>query len=75
MAQEVPGVRPAVVGAARVVGLDDLRRFRHLIRHLYATQLDRDRMHPLVDALPALWHEVRADLLAFASFLDNVAGH
>ncbi|HET6316413.1 MAG TPA: hypothetical protein VFG86_08145 [Chloroflexota bacterium] len=59
--------------AERAAWLDDLRRFRHVVRHLYATQLDRERMSPLVEALPDLWREVRADLLAFADFLDDLA--
>jgi hypothetical protein len=73
ISREVAGVRPAVVGESRVERLDDLRRFRHLVRHLYATQLDRERMYPLVEALPTLWQEVRADLLAFSAFLDDLA--
>ncbi|MDQ3702189.1 MAG: antitoxin, partial [Chloroflexota bacterium] len=44
MAREVPGVRPAVFGAERAAALDDLRRFRHVVRHLYAIHLDRQRM-------------------------------
>ena len=54
MSQEVPSVRPAVLGASRLDGLDDLRRFRHLVRHVYATQLDRERMQPLLETLPTL---------------------
>ena len=73
MTQELPSVRPAVLDPVRVNGLDDLRRFRHLVRHLYATQLDRERMEPLLEALPTLWQEVRSDLLAFAAFLEDLA--
>jgi len=73
MSQEVPGVRPAVLGPNRIDGLDDLRRLRHLVRHVYATQLDRERMQPLLETVPTLWQEVRADLLAFAAFLDDLA--
>lgn len=73
MARELPAVRPAVFSAERAAALDDLRRFRHLVRHVYATQLDRERMTPLLEALPTLWREVRADLLAFADFLDDLA--
>ncbi|CAA9280150.1 MAG: hypothetical protein AVDCRST_MAG77-4330 [uncultured Chloroflexi bacterium] len=73
MTREVPGVRPAVLSADRAVSLNDLRRFRHIVRHLYTVHLDPERMRPLLSALPALWDEVRADLLAFAEFLEDLA--
>jgi hypothetical protein len=73
MAHEVPGVRPAVVSGEHVALLDDFRRFRHLVRDLYATHLDPERMRSLLEALPELWREVRAELLAFADFLDDLA--
>ena len=72
MTREVAGTRPAVIGAAQAVPLDDLRRFRHVVRHAYAIHLDAERMAPLMESLPALWREVRADLIAFADFLDDL---
>jgi hypothetical protein len=73
ISRELSGVRPAVLTGAHAAALDDVRRFRHLVRNLYATHLDPQRMSPLLAALPSLWQEVRSDLLAFAAFLEDLA--
>lgn len=70
VAREVPGVRTAVIGDQSATGLDELRRFRHLIRNVYATNLIPDRMETLVKALPELWRNLRPELTSFASFLE-----
>lgn len=44
MAMEVPGVRPAVIGAATLAGLRDLLAFRHFFRHAYSVALDAARL-------------------------------
>lgn len=41
---EVPGVRPAVIGAATLAGLRDLLAFRHFFRHAYSVALDAARL-------------------------------
>jgi hypothetical protein len=48
-------------------------RFRHLVRNVYATNLSADRMTDLLDSLPALWPRIFVDLLAFATFLEQLA--
>lgn len=70
---EKEGVRPAVIGPEHVVSLDEYRRFRHLVRNVYTTRLQPDRIAGLVNALPGLWSGLRAELLAFADFLELLA--
>jgi len=53
--------------------LDQLRRFRHLVRNLYATDLEPDRMAALFAVLPGLWPALRAELEAFGNFLQAMA--
>lgn len=74
MAEDVADRRPAVIGQDTVQHLDEFRRFRHLVRNVYTLDLVPHRMAGLVSALPDLWLRERAELLAFAAFLDALAG-
>lgn len=70
---EIEQVRPAVLSADVVSAADDLRRFRHFLRHAYAASLNPDR----VRAVAAQWLTVAAtlerDLDEFEKFLGSVA--
>lgn len=72
MARDLPGLRPAVIDMASEAALEEYRRFRHLVRNLYATTLAPDRMEPLLIRLPGVWRKVRAELLAFADLLAEL---
>jgi hypothetical protein len=74
MSLDLPDVRPAVLRPDTAARLDEYRKFRHRIRNIYATNLDADRMRPLVTGLPALWEAVRRELTVFAAFLTDLAG-
>jgi len=69
---EVPSIRPALLSLDTAQRLDEYRKFRHRVRHIYATQLNPARMEDLVVKLPSTWEQVRAELLAFADFLDHL---
>lgn len=73
MAQEVPDVRPAMISASVAAGLDEYRRFRHLVRNVYAIDLVPDKMQGLLERLPLLWNRLRVELVAFAAFLEQIA--
>lgn len=73
MSLEVPSVRPALLSSNAAQLLDEYRKFRHRVRNIYATQLNARRMEHLVEDLPETWRLVRAELLAFADFLDRLA--
>jgi len=73
MTGEVEGRRPAVVSMSSARRLDEYRRFRHLVRNVYATNLLPDRVSGLVNGLPAAWTQVRTELSVFADFLDTVS--
>lgn len=66
-------VRPAVISTASGDALDEFRRFRHLVRNVYTFNLVPEKMEPLVSRAPDVWVRVRAELLAFADFLEEVA--
>lgn len=48
MSEPLEGVRPAVLTECTFAWLDELRRFRHLFRHAYGAELDRERVKDLV---------------------------
>jgi hypothetical protein len=62
-------VRPAVLRAETVRGLGELLRFRHVVRHLYAYELDIAQVKRLLHQATILWPEVNADLDHFTAWL------
>ncbi len=73
MRLELPDVRPAVLSEATCYALDEYRKFRHLVRHSYATRLEAAKIVPLVEKLPATWQQVKSQLLDFAEFLSELS--
>ena len=47
MQLEIRGIRPALLSEETASDLDELRRFRHLFRHAYATDLDPTKVAKL----------------------------
>lgn len=73
VSKEANEVRPAVIGKQSFDILDEFRRFRHLVRNVYAANLDLKKMSGLLDELPDLWLKVRDELKAFGNFLKALA--
>lgn len=73
MAQEISDVRPAIISADVAASLDEYRRFRHLVRNIYATNLVPSKMQGLLERLLPLWNRLCAELIAFAAFLEQIA--
>lgn len=72
MALEIPDVRPPVLQPETARQLDEYRKFRHLIRNIYATNIDPIRIERLVAELPDIWADLQRDLEAFVNFLDTL---
>lgn len=72
MGRDIPERRPPVLSPQSMEGLNELRRFRHVVRNIYATNLDPARIEKVINLLPSLWRQVRAELNAFAEFLKFV---
>jgi hypothetical protein len=70
---DIPGVRLAVLTHDVVDTADQLRRFRHFLRHAYAAELDADRLKRLADSWHRVWQALHSDLDAFERFLDGLA--
>ncbi len=73
MTLELPEVRPPVLQSEIAEQLDDYRKFRHLIRNIYTTNLVPAELERLVLALHPLWSRIRTQLDAFAEYLDELA--
>jgi hypothetical protein len=73
MAQEIPGVRPAVLSAQSVERLDEFLAFRHRVRNLYGFNLEAKRLRELLERLPAAWQSAKADVETFRSLLQQAA--
>jgi hypothetical protein len=65
--------RPPLFDAETVRGLAELLRFRHVVRHLYAYELERDQVLRLLDRAIALWPVVERQLEAFEAWLLALA--
>ena len=73
MVAEVSSVRPAVIGEKTRQMLDEYRGFRHIVRNVYAFRFDLVKLQKLVQEAPAVLSQVRAELMAFAAFLEQQA--
>ena len=71
MSVEIPGVRPAVISQSTYQHLGDYRGFRHVVRNVYSYNFEIAKLQRLVMNLPPTLAQVRAELLAFASFLER----
>lgn len=70
MSRDVPNVRPAVISQNSRQSLGEFRRFRHLVRNVYATNLVPDKIIGLMSTLPVLWPDLKAELMAFCNFMQ-----
>jgi hypothetical protein len=72
MTKDVPGIRPAVISTETGTRLDEYRRFRHVVRnYVYTHRFDLTKLGKLVNSAPELFARTKAELLAFAAFLEH----
>jgi hypothetical protein len=71
MKNEFPGIRPAVISTETAEVLDELRKFRHVVRNVYTHRLDPVRLGKLVKDSSKIFAQLNAELLAFAAFLEQ----
>ena len=71
MAFEQDSIRPAVISHKSLEYLDEWRRFRHLVRHNYASELEAAKIERLIDDIGDRFSQISAELIAFAQFLEQ----
>jgi len=74
MAEEITEVRPAVISDAVRLDLDEYRGFRHIVRNVYTYKFDSARIEKLTEKAGRLFTRLRAELPAFADFLEANEG-
>ena len=73
MTVEVPDLRPQVISTGVASAVDEFLRFRHVVRHVYAFELDAERVERLASRLRPTFDDVKASLLAFAMYVEGLA--
>jgi hypothetical protein len=73
MSLEVPNRRPALISQQSREALEEYRGLRHVVRNIYAFQFEAEKLKPLVELAPVVLSRLRAECLAFATFLEQQA--
>lgn len=71
MMSEVPGIRPAVISAETGRLLDELRRFRHVVRNVYTHSFNPENIGKLIGYASDAFERLKAELTAFTKFLEH----
>ena len=71
MANEIPGIRPAVISMETREALDRFRMFRHLALNIYSFNLVPERIEGLIKDLPRAVSLVCHDFSSFSDFLEQ----
>jgi hypothetical protein len=69
MLMEVPDIRPAVISSTIYDTLDELRRFRHVVRKIYAYEVDPDLMISLAEKTIKNFPDFQRDIQHFLQTL------
>jgi hypothetical protein len=69
--KEVKHIRPAVISKESATRLNEYRGFRHVVRNVYTYHFDPAKVEKLVKSVNELFTKLKAELLAFADFLEQ----
>lgn len=70
---DIPGLRPPLFDKACAKRIDELRRFRHAFRNVYASELDPEKLGSLARKMPALLADFRPVHERYQSTLSSIA--
>jgi len=65
MTVDIKGVRPALIGTKTFHLMDELRSFRHKIRHMYVFDIDKEKMKPALESALMLREIYQGDIHKF----------
>ncbi len=72
MKLNISGIRPPVLSKDTFRQLDEYRRFRHLVRHLYGFNLLPDKVETLLENLPEINKSLKRDLTCFLKKMKDL---
>lgn len=78
MTIEIPDIRPSIISRHLAEGLDEYRRFRHMFRHSYESELRWRKMEPLakgIDSMTKVLLERLSDFMQFVEKLSDSLAH
>jgi hypothetical protein len=73
LSAQVPGIRPALFDRNTAAQLDEFRRFRHIVHHVYSFDYDWKQMKRLLTWAGPLLVRLIKDAKAFKAFLGSIA--
>jgi hypothetical protein len=68
---EIPHIRPAVISEETGRLLDELRRFRHVVRNVYTYKFNAEKIGVLVKVANDVYELLKVELGSFANFLEQ----
>ena len=71
MTLEVKGIRSQVISKSTEKMLSEYLAFRHIVRNIYAFELDTERLTLLIKHFPATFDALEKDLVSFIDFLEQ----
>lgn len=71
MGEAGPSGRPPLFNALLLLELDEYRRFRHRVRHIYGYELETERVLTLAHGVEPLYTRVRDAVQRFSEWLDT----
>jgi hypothetical protein len=71
MTNQVSDIRPAVISTEAWLLLDELRRFRHVVRNVYTHNFIPENIGKLVGYANEAYKRLKAELSKFAEFLEQ----
>jgi hypothetical protein len=73
MTVEIPGLRPRVISTELATDIDEYLRFRHVVRHIYAFELDPRKVKQLAMSLRSVFERIQEAIMDFAAYLRDLA--
>lgn len=73
MTLEIPDIRPRIISKNFAEELDEYRRFRHMFRHSYGSELRWRKMAPLAKGIETLTTTLLKELSKFTRFVDELS--
>ncbi len=67
--------RPPVISAETAQRLDEYLGFRHVVRNVYAFDLDTERVARLIQTYPAVWQQFEQEIQEFITWLKELAAN
>ena len=72
MTLEIPDIRPKIISKELAEELDEYRRFRHMFRHAYGSELRLRKMEPLTNGIDLLTANLQEKLSEFMKFVEKL---